>query len=192
MGNIQHMRCPYCQSALHSQTTECPACRLSFPRTSTLLGTMPRLAPGVADSTGTLSGNDIKKLRKRVAALQRRFPQLALQVVMRAMPQDHPFSLYAFWLFNAGAFSGEGRRGNNNHGLLLLIDPSRKESAIIPGYGLEPLLKPETLGHLLDLAGPVWEAQMWMEGIERVLGGLEKLLESVSAPEEAGAIDGEF
>lgn len=186
------MRCPYCQSALHPQTTECPSCRLTYPRTSTLLGAMPRLAPGVSDTTGSLTAREINKLRKRVAAIQRRFPQLTLQIVVRAMPQDHPFSLYAFWLFNGGAFSGEGRRGANNHGILLLIDPSRQESALIPGYGLEPLLKPEALGHLLDLAGPVWDARMWMEGIERVLGGLEKLLESVGAPEETSAASGEF
>jgi len=186
------MRCPYCQSALHPQTTECPACRLSFPRTSTLLGAMPRLAPGVSDTTGSLTTGEVNKLRKRVQALQRHFPQLVLQIIIRALPQEHPFSLYAFWLFNAGAFAGEARRGANNHAILLLIDPTRQESAIIPGYGLEPLLKPEALGHLLDLASPVWDAGMWMEGIERVLGGLEKLLESVSAPEETGAIDGEF
>ncbi|WAC19303.1 TPM domain-containing protein [Luteolibacter sp. SL250] len=165
---------------------------MNFPRTSTLLGAMPRLSPGVSDTTGKLTSGETGKLRKRVTAIQRRFPQLVLQVVMRAMPEDHPFSLYAFWLFNAGAFAGEGRRGANNHAILLLIDPARQESALIPGYGLEPLLKPEALGHLLDLAGPVWEAGLWMEGIERVLAGLEKLLESVGAPEETGAINGEF
>jgi uncharacterized membrane protein YgcG len=186
------MRCPYCQSPVHPQTTECPSCRLNFPRTSTLLGAMPRLAPGVSDTTGKLTSSETGKLRKRVNALHRRFPQLVLQVVLRAMPDEHPFSLYAFWLFNAGAFAGEGRRGANNQGILLLIDPVRQESALIPGYGLEPLLKPEALGHLLDLAGPVWEAGLWMEGIERVLGGLEKLLESVGAPEKTGAINGEF
>lgn len=131
-------------------------------------------------------------MRKRVSALQRRFPQLVLQIVIRSLPQEHPFSLYAFWLFNAGAFAGEARRGGDNHAILLLLDPKRRESALIPGYGLEPLLKQEALGHLLDLAGPVWEAGMWMEGMERVLSGLEKLLESVSAPAETGTGNGEF
>jgi uncharacterized membrane protein YgcG len=153
---------------------------------------MPRLAPGVSDTTGKLSSGEVSKLRKRVNALQRRFPQLVMQVVMRKLPKDHPFSLYAFWLFNAGAFAGDARRGANNHAILLLIDPARQESALTPGYGLEPLLKPEALEHLLELASPVWAAGMWLEGIERVLGGLEKLLESVGAPEETGAINGEF
>jgi uncharacterized membrane protein YgcG len=150
------------------------------------------MSPGVSDNTGSLSSSEINKLRKRVAALQRRFPQLVLQIVLRALPKEHPFSLHAFWLFNAGAFAGEGRRGKNNHAILLLIDPVRKESALMPGYGLEPLLREEALGHLLDLAGPVWDAGLWAEGIERVLAGLDKLLESVAVAEESVVADGEF
>ena len=186
------MRCPYCQAPVHNQTSECPACRLTFPRTSTLLGATPRMAPGISDSTGSLSSHDMNKLRKKITNLQRRFPQLVLQIVMRSLPQEHPFSLYAFWLFNAGAFAGEGRRGKNNHAILLLIDPTRKESALMPGYGLEMLLRQEALGHLLDLAGPVWDAGMWAEGIERVLNGLDKLLESVGVAEESIVAEGEF
>jgi uncharacterized membrane protein YgcG len=186
------MRCPYCQASLQPRTTECPACRLTFPRTVTLLGATPRMNPGVADSTGSLTSSEIGKIRKRLEYIQRRFPQAVVQIVMRALPHEHPFSLYAFWLLNAGAFAGESRRGKNNHTILLLIDPGRKESALVPGYGLEELLSPEALGHLLDLAGPVWEAGMWAEGIERVLTGLDKLLETVGVAEAAFAEDGEF
>ena len=186
------MRCPYCQASLQPETTECPACRLTFPRAITLLGATPRMTLGVADSTGSLSSSEIGKIRKKLEYIQRRFPQAVIQVVMRALPLEHPFRLYAFWLLNAGAFAGEGRRGKNNHSILLLIDPGRKESALVPGYGLETLLSQEALGHLLDLAGPVWEAGMWAEGIERVLTGLDKLLETVGVRGEALAENGEF
>lgn len=186
------MRCPYCQSSLHPRTTECPSCRLTFPRTVTLLGATPRMSPGISDSTATLTSPETAKLRKKIHTLQLRFPQLVLQVVMRTLPADHPFSLYAFWLFNAGAFAGEARRGKNNHAILLLIDPVRKESALIPGYGLEILLREEALGHLLELAGPVWEAGLWAEGIDRVLTGLDKLLETVGVAEESILTEGEF
>ena len=186
------MRCPYCQVSLHPQTTECPSCRLTFQRTVTLLGATPRMALGVTDSTGSLSASEIAKLRKKILFIQRRFPQVVLQIVVRSLPHEHPLSLYAFWLFNAGAFAGEARRGRNNHVILLLVDPTRQESAIMPGYGLENLLTPETLGHLLDLAGPVWEAGQWAEGIERVLAGLDKLLESIGVAEESIIGDGDY
>jgi uncharacterized membrane protein YgcG len=148
--------------------------------------------PGISDSTGSLSSGDLAKLRRKIGNIQLRFPQVVLQIVIRPMPTDHPFSLYAFWLFNAGAFAGEGRRGKNNHAILLLVDPARKECAIMPGYGLEELLSQEALGHLLDLASPVWDANLWAEGIERVLDGLDKLLASVAIPEESATVHGEY
>jgi hypothetical protein len=61
----------------------------------------------------------------------------------------------------------------------------------MPGYGLEPFLKTETLDHLLELASPAWESRRWADGISRVLDGLDQLLESIALPEEAGE-RGEF
>ena len=185
------MRCPFCQTPLKADAAECPACRLTFPRTCALVGALPRLAPVVADTTRQLGTADQAKLKKEIAKIQRRFPQLVLQVVMHAFPEEHPFSMHVFWLFNAGNFAGDSHRGKNNHALLIALDPARGEAAIMPGYGLEPFLKPETLDHLLELASPAWENLRWAEGISRVLGGLDQLLESIAIPEKADE-PGEF
>ncbi len=99
---------------------------------------------------------------------------------MHRFAAEHPFAMHAFWLFNAGAFAGEAKRGKDNHALLVLIDPSRQEAAIVPGYGLEPLLKQEALDHLLEMAGPAFQSAQWQVGLEILLDGLERLLESVS------------
>jgi hypothetical protein len=48
------MHCPFCQTPLKAAAAECPACRLTFPRTSALVGALPRLAPMVADTTRRL------------------------------------------------------------------------------------------------------------------------------------------
>ena len=111
-------------------------------------------------------------MRKSIQRLQRRFPQLTVQLVMHRFPADHPFALHAFWLFNAGAFAGEGKRGKDNHALLILIDPARQETAIVPGYGLEQLLKREALDHLLEMAGPAFQAAQWQVGLEVLFDGL--------------------
>jgi len=178
---------------LKTDAAECPACRLTFPRTSALVGALPRLAPVVADTTGLFGSADQAKLKKEIAKIQRRFPQLVLQVVMHVFPEEHPFSMHVFWLFNAGNFAGDSHRGKDNHALLIALDPTRGESAIMPGYGLEPFLKPETLDHLLELAGPAWLDGRWADGIFRVLDGLERLLESVAIPEETADLKtGEF
>jgi uncharacterized membrane protein YgcG len=145
----------------------------------------------VADTTRQFSATEQLKLKKQIARIQRRFPQLVLQVVMHEFPAEHPFSMHVFWLFNAGNFAGDSKRGKDNHALLIALDPARGEAAIMPGYGLEPFLKTETLDHLLELASPAWESRRWADGISRVLDGLDQLLESIALPEEAGE-RGEF
>lgn len=176
------MRCPYCQNPIQIGSPECPACRLTYPRTAALVGAVPRLQPGVADTARALPAGDAARLRRRVDLLGKRFPQLSLQVVVHAFPAEHPFPMHVFWLFNAAAFAGEGNRGNRNHALLLAIDPQRRESALMPGYGLEPFLSHEALDHLLELAGPAWQEGRWADGIHRVLDGLAQLLETIARP----------
>jgi hypothetical protein len=186
------MHCPFCQTPLKPDAPECPACRLTFPRTSALVGALPRLAPVVADTTRQLAAPDQARIKKRIAAIQRRFPQLVLQVVMHSFPEEHPFSMHVFWLFNAGNFAGDSRRGKDNHALLVALDPVRGESAIMPGYALESFLKQEALDHLLELAGPAWETGRWADGILRVLDGLDQLLESIALPDDGSGEGGEF
>lgn len=187
------MRCPFCQFQLHASAPECPACHLTFPRTHALLGAVPRLNTKVADTTGSLRLADQSKVKTRIMAIERRFPQLVLQVVMHRFPEEHPFPLHVFWLFNAAAFAGEGNRGRDNHALLLAIDPYRGEAAIIPGYGLEPFLAPEAVDQLLQAASPAWAANLWTDGILRLLDGLDQWLETTALPDEPGtAPAGEF
>lgn len=187
------MRCPYCQAAVYAGAPECPACRLSFPKAAALLGAMPRLAPALADTVHALRPAETSRIKRRIATLQRRFPQLVPQVVLHRFPADHPLPLYVFWLFNAGQFAGNSRRGGDNHALLLVIDPDRGEAALMPGYGLEPLLSEEALDHLLELASPCWERGHWADGILRVLDGLDAWLETLATPDEAAAMPtGEF
>lgn len=187
------MLCPFCQISLRADAQECPACRLTFPRTSALVGAMPRISPVVADTTREINPQDHAKLKKRIAAIQRRFPQLVLQVVMHNFPEEHPLSMHVFWLFNAGNFAGDSKRGKDNHALLIALDPNRSEAAIIPGYGLEAFLKTETLDHLLELAGPAWQDSRWTDGFMRVLDGLDQLFESIAIPQQAAhTAPGEF
>lgn len=145
---------------------------------------MPRLQTMVADTTGLLKGGAIARLKKEIGFIQRRYPQLVVQIVMHTLPAEHPFAMHAFWLFNAGAFAGEGKRGKNNHALMILVDPVRCESAIVPGYGLEPLMGQEPIDHLLEMAGPSFEAQQWEAGLMVILDGLDGLLNTVSQVED--------
>lgn len=145
-----------------------------------MVGALPRLNPVVADTTGQLKRSITGKINKQIQKIQRRFPQLVIQVVMHKFAAEHPFSMHAFWLFNAGAFAGEAKRGKDNYALLILIDPYRQESAIVPGYGLEPLLPQQALDHLLEMSSPAFQSAKWELGLSIMLDGLDQLLETVT------------
>lgn len=64
---------------------------------------------------------------------------------------------------------------------------------MIPGYGLEFLLRTEALDHLLELAGPSWADDRWADGILLVLDGIDQLLETVAVVRsEKAPGEGEF
>lgn len=146
---------------------------------------MPRVMPGVSDSTGLLAPGDAAKIKRRTGEFERRFSGLTMQVAVHQFGVEHPFSLHAFWMFNGGSFAGNANRGANNRTVFLAIDPARAESSLAVGYALEPILPRDALDHLLEMAGPFWEAGKWADGIHRVLDGLEHLLASVARPRES-------
>lgn len=143
------------------------------------------MTPIVADTTGLLQRSDVTRLTKRIKRIKRRFPQLILQIVMHGFQPKYPFSMHAFWLFNAGNFAGNSRRGKDNHSLMIVVDPGRGEAAITLGYALEPLVPREGLDQLLAHAETAWRQARWADGLEELLEGLDALLESVAIPKAA-------
>lgn len=186
------MECPYCRTRLEAGAVECPACRVTFPRASALLGAVPRLVTGVSDEKNLMSAPEIGKVRSAIRLLKDKFPQLMVQIVIHSFPVEHAFGLHAFWLFNAASFSGDTNRGANNHTVLLVVDPKRKESAVVLGYGLEGKVSHEVLDHLQELAGPAWAAGRWADGVLKVLDGLDRLLESIAELREFDHSSGEY
>lgn len=103
---------------------------------------------------------------------------------MHSFPNEHPFSMYAFWLFNAGAFAGETNKGPANYCLVVVVDPVRCEAGIVPGYGLESFMSEDATGHILEMAGPAFESGKWETGFELILEGISELLKVGSVTED--------
>jgi hypothetical protein len=180
------MRCPFCRTRLTELSVECPACRLTLNRATALLGPVPRLGQGVADLAGVLPGGDALKIGKAINRLTWTFPQVSLHVLIHLFPEEHPFDLHVFWLFNSGGFSMESQKAGENRTILLALDPALGRSALMVGYGLEPFLNDEALDHLLELAEPAWQAGEWARGILEVIAGLDRLLESAALEVASG------
>ncbi|WP_367873700.1 TPM domain-containing protein [Luteolibacter sp. Populi] len=180
------MRCPYCRTPLAETAVECLHCHLTLDRATAILGAIPRLAPGVCDSTGVLSKKEIQKIVKAGSKLTWEFPQIQLHVLLHEFPREHPFALHVFWVFNCGGFSTESHRGEDNHAILLALDPVQGKSGLTVGYGLEPFLSDEAMDHLLELSEPAWKNAEWSRGILEVISGLGRLLESAAVEVAAG------
>jgi uncharacterized membrane protein YgcG len=180
------MRCPYCSTPLTETAVECLHCHLTLDRATAILGAVPRLGRGVCDNTGVLSKKEIQKIVKAGSKLTWAFPQTQLHVLLHEFPQEHPFALHVFWIFNCGGFSTEHSRGGDNHAILLALDPVQGKSALTVGYGLEPFLNDEAIDHLLELSEPAWKRGDWSRGILELISGLERLLESAALEVAAG------
>ncbi|QJE98206.1 TPM domain-containing protein [Luteolibacter luteus] len=180
------MRCPYCLTRLTETAVECPKCVLTLDRASALLGAVPRLGRGVCDTTGCLNKAEMQKITKAAGKLAWHFPQVSLNILLHGFPNDHPFSLHVFWIFNCGGFAAENTKGGDNHNILLALDPVQEKSALMVGYGLEPFLGDDAMDHLLELSEPAWRAKSWSKGILEVITGLDRLLEGAALEAAAG------
>lgn len=171
------MRCPYCRTGLLEESVECPACRLTLDRASSLLGPVPRTNTGIGDNAGLLTPRETARIGRAIRRLEWTFPQVDFHLLTHFFPQDHPFELNVFWFFNCGGHSGEHTKGGANHGILLAIDPDQGKSALMVGYGLEPFLADEALDRILEHVAPSWKTGLWEKGILGTIAGLEQLLE---------------
>lgn len=174
------MRCPYCRTPLEENSSECPSCKLTLNRATSLLGAVPRFSPGLGDTAILLSTREMKKLSARIHEMKRRFPQVTLHIIVRDLPTNHPFDLYLFWIFNNANLSEEAHKGGENRDILLLLDPTQTRVGMIVGYGLEPFLREEALDHLLELSEPAFREQRWLDGFLQLVDGLDQLLESAA------------
>jgi uncharacterized membrane protein YgcG len=147
-------------------------------RASRLLGSLPRIMPGVEDAAALLKPREMRKLKERVRELERRFPQVHVHVMVRNFSPEQPIELFAFWIFNGGQLAQEAHKGGENRDVLFIIDPVNHRMALMVGYGLEPFLRQQALDHLLATAAPHMREQRWLVGFLRVLDGLDLLLES--------------
>lgn len=171
------MRCPYCRSPLTELAPECPQCRLNLNRVASLVGPVPRITPGISDSTGAITRREAKRLLKRVERIRQRFPQIRIQILVHHFPQNHPFELHVFWIFNLGGLFRDNEKAGENHTVLIALDPIANQSSVMVGYGLEPFITVNQLDEILEPAVPAWSDRAWAEGLEIVLDELEPLLE---------------
>lgn len=148
------LSCPYCRTTLTETTAVCPACQLSHAKTTKVMGPTPMLSRGVTDLTGLLTRNDLRVMTRATKSFEREFSRSQFNIVVKAFDQKLTLATGLFWLFNHSALGSTENSLEQNHDLMMAIDPSSGRAALIVGYGLEPFVEQSQLSEILAKAAP--------------------------------------
>jgi uncharacterized membrane protein YgcG len=165
---------------------QCAQCGLTLAELDRKFGIVPLYSRYLTDRTERLSLRDAQQLRQALCLFQRKFPQLLFSVMLVDLHPPAPISEYAFWLINRARFSEFQATGARNLELLLVIDPSAKEAALVTGYGLENYLTEEDLTEALDAARPGLEAGDLANAIANCIDFMARRLREIAMHIEAG------
>jgi len=138
------VNCPACDQSLHELDPACPQCGFSLAQADTTFGQPPLIIAPITDPEHLLSTGAKRRLSGQIRAFGRRFPQLQLSLALLPKPPSIAEKPYLFWLFNRSTTHTAMEKGGNNRQILLWIDPSARTAHATFGYGLEPLIAPET------------------------------------------------
>src|SRR5262245_21392082 len=116
------MHCPYCQNPLREYSPSCGRCGLTMEKAGAYFGAAPRLMSDVSDTAGVLTSGDVRRMRRRIAAFERRFPQTGFTVAFVSLAKGTPGPTYAWWIFNRCAPAGELKPGSADRHVFLLVD----------------------------------------------------------------------
>lgn len=175
------LTCPHCQKPLAEDAPSCPSCSLSLEGVTALLGPVPLLNRGLADTTDTLSRKQQKSIQSAITQFERTFPHSHLNIVVRELDPQFKLSTHLFWLFNTAGLSSSDSQFEKNQDLLLILDPATQRLGLMVGYGLEPFLSSEAITEFLASARPSLEAGQPAEALLGLARLLPRFLTKASA-----------
>jgi uncharacterized membrane protein YgcG len=185
------VRCPACRTPAIETDAACRQCGFSLEAADRAFGIAPMLERPISDSLEVLGSFARKKVARVIADLERRFPQVAVAVVLTEVPQQAPLAAYAFWIFNRSQLASAVEKGGANHLVLLLIDTQTGRAITMVGYGLEPFVQETHLQSCLQAAahplqrGHLGQAiEAFTRELDRQLGELCRLI-----PKQFGLVD---
>jgi len=173
------MECPHCSTSLREGTVACPGCGLEIGACDRAFGAPPPLGEGVADVAGWLSRRERRRAVRLLSDLEQAFPQISFNLLILEVPVGQPFGIYAFWLFNRGHICSQMNRGSQNRNVMLAIDVTGWQAALMVGYGLEPFVGRHQLDEALREGLPELAKRDLVGVAERCLGHLSETMETI-------------
>jgi hypothetical protein len=140
---LSQVNCPACDQTLNESDPACSCCGFCLDQADATFGLPPRIVAPITDHDHHLSSAARRRLRTAIRAFVKRYPQVQLTLLLHDKPEGHQDKAYLFWLFNRSTTHTAMQTGGGNRQLLLWIQPTARLAALMPGYGLEPILSPE-------------------------------------------------
>lgn len=170
------MQCPYCKTVIKESTKDCPKCDFSLASLEKVIGPVPHLNAGVNDKLNLLKRADSTRIRRRLALLNKDFPQVEMHVYLQTFDPEFPLRVHLFWAFNMGGICKEQFKGNKNHTILLILDPKQGKVGLMVGYGLEPFLPQKALDYNLEKVHVPLEKKNYTQAIISIIDSMHDLL----------------
>ncbi len=185
------VRCPACRTPAIESDAACRQCGFSLEVADRAFGIAPALQRPVSDLTGKLGSFARRKVARVIADLERRYPQLAVAVVLTEVPPQAPLAAYAFWVFNRGQLSSALEKGGDNHLVMLLIDTHTDQAITMVGYGLEPFIEENRIQNCLQAAAHPLQRGQLSQAIEAFCRELDRQLTELCRliPKQFGLVD---
>lgn len=175
------MNCPACDHPLQEIDPACPQCGFSLDQADATFGQPPFISHPVTDPDRHLGNAATRRLGATILAFRKRFPQVPLTLLVLEKPQAVAAKPYLFWLFNRSTTHTAMEKGGNNRQILLWIDPTARSASAIVGYGLEPLIVPEThLNPCLQAGAQALAAGQLSSAVSAIIAHLSTQFESLA------------
>lgn len=81
-----------------------------------------------------------KILHKKLAEMQRLFPQISWCLLTLSLPESANLRLFNFWFFNVSPLAETSSAEQRAWTILLTLDRQHGRIAVMPGYAVEPLI----------------------------------------------------
>ena len=159
--------CPSCGGELSADVERCPACGFTGADTMFLFpDPAPPLLP-VLDAAGLWNHADMHRIDVARAKIGRIFPQFQWRVCTVMLPEGTSLPVFGFWMLNVCPLYAQETAARRAWSVLLLIDASSGQAAVVPGYQAEPWLSDDDWRQVLAAMASAWSAGHAAEAVVR-------------------------
>jgi hypothetical protein len=169
------MTCPSCHKPLLLPSAPaCGHCEFSLAKACSWYGdSAVELEPVLAYENFPVEHK--AELEAAVANFQAQLPELFLSIYLGPILEGPGIREFAFWLMNQGQPMKQGvpSAEPNRNGILLIVDPMKRQAAVSLGYAVELWLGSGAAQAALSAGQPFFANEYWLEGLLALVQALQ-------------------